>query len=48
MTNFDNAEGLRRFQFIWRMKNLDALLKARGIKEGTTVHIGGLAFEWQE
>jgi len=48
MTNFDNAEGLRRFQFIWRMKNLDALLKARGIKEGTTVHIGGFEFEWQE
>ena len=33
MTNFDDTEGLRRFQFIWRMKNLDALLKARGIKE---------------
>lgn len=48
MTNFDNDEGLRRFQFIWRMKNLDALLKARGIKEGMTVHIGGLEFEWHE
>lgn len=48
MTNFDNDEGLRRFQFIWRMKNLDALLKARGIKEGTTVHIGDLEFEWHE
>ena len=48
MTNFDNTEGLRRFQFIWRMKNLDALLKERGIKEGMTVHIGGLEFEWHE
>ena len=48
MTNFDNAEGLRRFQFIWRMKNLDSLLKARGIKEGMTVHIGELEFEWHE
>jgi len=48
MTNFDNAEGLRRFQFIWRMKNLDSLLKARGIREGMTVHIGGLEFEWHE
>ena len=48
MTNFDNAEGLRRFQFIWRMKNLDALLKARGIKEGTVVHIGDIEFEWHE
>ena len=48
MTNFDNEEGLRRFQFIWRMKNLDALLKARGIKEGMTVHIGDIEFEWRE
>ena len=48
MTNFDNSEGLRRFQFIWRMKNLDALLKDRGIKEGMSVHIGGLEFEWHE
>ena len=48
MTNFDNAEGLRRFQFIWRMKNLDDLLKSRGIKEGTVVHIGDIEFEWHE
>lgn len=48
MTNFDNSEGLRRFQFIWRMKNLDDLLKARGIKEGMTVHIGEMEFEWHE
>lgn len=48
MTNFDNAEGLRRFQFIWRMKNLDDLLKSRGIIEGTVVHIGDIEFEWHE
>ena len=48
MTNFDNDEGLRRFQFIWRMKNLDSLLKERGIKEGMTVHIGEIEFEWHE
>ena len=48
MTNFDNSEGLRRFQFIWRMKNLDSLLKSRGIKEGMTVHIGQIEFEWHE
>lgn len=48
MTNFDNPEGLRRFQFIWRMKNLDSLLKERGIKEGMTVHIGKMEFEWHE
>ncbi len=48
MTNFDNAEGLRRFQYIWRMKNLDAKLKERGIKEGMTVYIGNMTFEWHE
>lgn len=48
MTNFDNDEGLRRFQFIWRMKNLDALLKAHGIKEGMSVHIGDFEFEWRD
>ncbi|MBR4904516.1 MAG: GTPase ObgE [Selenomonadaceae bacterium] len=48
MTNFDNSEGLRRFQFIWRMKNIDSILKSRGIKEGTTVHIGDIEFEWHE
>ena len=48
MTNFDNSEGLRRFQFIWKMKNLDDELKKRGIKEGMTVHIGNMQFEWHE
>ena len=48
MTNFDNPEGLRRFQFIWRMKNIDSILKSRGIKEGMTVHIGDIEFEWHE
>ena len=48
MTNFDNDEGLRRFQYIWRMKNIDGLLKERGIKEGMTVHIGAMEFTWQE
>lgn len=48
MTNFDNSEGLRRFQFIWKMKNLDTKLKERGIKEGMTVHIGKMEFEWRE
>lgn len=48
MTNFNDTEGLRRFQFIWRMKNLDSLLKKRGIKEGMTVHIGDMEFEWRE
>ena len=48
MTNFDNDEGVRRFQYIWRMKNIDAKLRERGIKEGMTVHIGAMEFTWQE
>ena len=48
MTNFDNDEGLRRFQYIWRMKGIDSLLKERGIKEGMSVHIGQMEFTWQE
>lgn len=48
MTNFDNDEGLRRFQYIWRMKNVDSLLKEKGIKEGMTVHIGAMEFTWKQ
>lgn len=48
MTNFANDEALRRFQYIWRMKNIDQLLKDRGIKEGDTVKIGEMEFEYKE
>jgi len=48
MTNFGNDEAVRRFQYIWRMKKIDALLKERGIQEGMTVHIGDMEFEYRE
>ncbi len=48
MTNFANDEALRRFQYIWRMKQIDKMLKAKGIKEGDTVHIGTMEFEFKE
>lgn len=48
MTNFENDEALRRFQYIWRMKGIDEKLKERGIKEGDTVHIGEMSFEFRE
>lgn len=48
MTNFDNDEALRRFQYIWRVKGIEALLKAHGVKEGNTVHIGAMEFEYKE
>lgn len=47
MTNFANDEALRRFQYIWRMKGIDSRLKKRGIKEGDTVHIGAMEFEFR-
>ncbi len=48
MTNFGNDEATRRFQYIWRLKNIDERLRELGIKEGMTVHIGDMEFEYQE
>lgn len=48
MTNFGNDEAVRRFQYIWRVKGIDGLLRKKGIKEGNTVHIGGMEFEYRE
>lgn len=48
MTNFANDEAIRRFQYIWRMKGLDARLTKRGAKEGDTVRIGAMEFEFHE
>ena len=48
MTNFNNDEAVRRFQYIWRLKGIDEKLRERGIKEGMTVHIGDMEFEYQE
>ena len=48
MTNFGNDEAVRRFQYIWRIKGIDKKLQERGIKEGETVHIGDMEFEYRE
>ena len=48
MTNFANDEALRRFQYIWRLKGIEQLLKSHGVKEGNTVHIGEMEFEYKE
>ncbi|WP_295165139.1 Obg family GTPase CgtA, partial [Selenomonas sp. F0473] len=48
MTNFNNDEAVRRFQYIWRLKGLDEKLRACGIKEGMTVHIGDMSFDYQD
>jgi len=48
MTNFDNAEALYRFQLIWkRLKIEEALLEA-GIREGQTVRILDMVFNYQK
>ena len=48
MTNFGNDEALRRFQYIWRIKGIDAKLRERGIKEKDTVRISDMEFEYRE
>ncbi len=47
MTNFDDDEGVRRFQRIWRNLNIDDALRERGIKEGDTVRIRGMEFTFR-
>jgi len=47
MTNFDNDEGVRRFQQVFRRRGIEDLLKERGIKEGETVLIGDMEFEFR-
>lgn len=47
MTNFDDDEGVRRFQRIWRNQNVDEALRGRGIKEGDTVRIRGMEFTFR-
>ena len=47
MTNFDNDEGLRRFQHIYRQRGIEDMLKENGIKEGDTVRIGDMEFEFR-
>lgn len=48
MTNFDDEHSLLRFQKIWGYMELDALLKKHGARDGSTVRIGELEFEFKE
>ena len=47
MTNFDNEEGARRFQQVFRRRGMEDELKRQGIKEGETVRIGEMEFEFR-
>ncbi|MGI6092129.1 MAG: GTPase ObgE [Veillonellaceae bacterium] len=48
MINFDNDEGVRRFQLAWRRIGIEDALRERGIKEGDTVRIRHMEFEYRE
>lgn len=48
MTRFGDEEGLQRFQLILRRNGVDDALRARGIKEGDTVRIRDMEFEFSE
>ena len=47
MTNFDNPEAHRRFQLIWRRLGIEEALKERGIKEGDSVRIRDMVFDYK-
>ncbi|CUH97461.1 GTPase obg [Propionispora sp. 2/2-37] len=47
MINFDNDEGVRRFQLVWRKMGIEEALKERGIQEGDTVRIRDMEFEFK-
>ncbi|NLK01384.1 MAG: Obg family GTPase CgtA, partial [Clostridia bacterium] len=46
MTDLDNEEAVRRLQVIFDRMGLDDALRGMGIREGDTVHIGGMEFEF--
>jgi GTP-binding protein len=48
MTDFANYEGLRRFQRIWRHLGIEGALRERGIKEGDSVRIAGVEFDFTD
>jgi len=48
MTNFDNDEGLQRFQRVITKMGLEEALKEKGIKEGDIVKIKDVEFEYSE
>ena len=48
MTRFHDEESLRRFQNILRRNGIDDALRERGIKEGDTVRIREMEFDFSE
>lgn len=48
MINFNDDEGVRRFQLIWRRLGIDDALRERGIQAGDTVRIRNMEFEFKQ
>lgn len=48
MTDLDNEDALKRFQFALRRSGVEKALKKQGIKTGDTVRIGEMEFEYME
>jgi len=47
MTDFENEEALHRFQKLWKSFDVDGKLLERGIKDGDTVKISEMIFEYR-
>ncbi|MDF2636869.1 MAG: GTPase obg [Pelosinus sp.] len=47
MTNFDNDEGVRRFQQLFKRIGIESALKEKGVQEGDAVRIGEMEFEFR-
>lgn len=48
MCDLENPEAVRRLQEYFARRGVDELLRAAGIKEGDTVRVGRVEFEWVE
>ncbi len=48
MTNFDQYDAVKRFQSIMRRSGVDDALRARGAKDGNTIRVGDMEFDFVE
>lgn len=48
MTNFQQYDAVQRFQRVMKAQGVDAALRKRGAKEGDTIQIGEMAFDFVE
>lgn len=48
MTNFDQEEGVKRFQHILERKGVFAALEGKGVKDGDVIKIGDVEFEYTQ